>query len=108
MSEPRAYTADETRDMILQQIKATVRYWANLPEVDQATGRKQTVEDRCDGVAFSILSMLDGATMTLPAFDLVPMPHDEDQAFHKANGENWFGPESRVSDMLHEHYSNIR
>jgi hypothetical protein len=103
MSEPRAYTEEEVRDLLLKQIRAMVRYWANLPDVDKATGRRITIHDRCDGVAFSILNILDGGSMGLPAFDLTAAPHEEDKQFFIENGENWF-EETVISDMLHEYY----
>lgn len=105
MPTPRAYTEDEVRDMLINQIRAVVRFWADLPDVDRATGRHITVYDRCDGVAFSILSILDGSTLGLPAFDLVPAPHEEDKQYFIENSENWFEPVV-ISEALHEHYCN--
>lgn len=102
MTEPRAYTADEIRDQLLEHIRQTAVYWAKLPDVDQATGKPLTVKDRCEGVAFSILAALDGTAMTLPAFDLMVMPHESDKSFHIENGENWIEPGTVISDMLHE------
>ena len=102
MSKLRAYTEEEVRDMLLEQIRVVARYWANLPDVDRVTGRALTIHDRCDGVAFSILSILDGSS-TLPAFDLTVCPHKEDKQYYIENGENWF-KKTTISDMLHEHY----
>jgi hypothetical protein len=82
-----------------------VRYWATLPDVDNATGRQMTVSDRCDGVAFSILTMLDGSSSNLPGFALRPTPHPDDKAFNIAEGENWFDPGCEIVDALHEHYA---
>lgn len=103
MTELTAYTADEVRDMLLQHLVHIARYWANLPDVDKATGRTHTVQDRCEGVLFSVLSTLDGASMNLPGFDLHAMPHPEDKAFLLAEGERWIEPGTVISDTLHEH-----
>lgn len=86
------------RDEVLGVFRGIAVYWANLPETDIATNRKMTVKDRCDGVVFSILSELDGCGQ-LPAFDLVAHVHpdDEDQGVEGVT----------ISDMLHEHYSNL-
>lgn len=100
---PRAYTADEVRDMLLDHIRASARYWAELPDFDKATGRGITVQDRCEGVAFSILSTLDGCSY-LPAFDLAACPHEDDKAYHQSEGENWIEPGTTISDMLHERF----
>lgn len=87
---------------MVSQIKNVLRYWANLPE--DGPERKLTTQDRCDGVAFSILSMLDGCTDALPAVDLVLRPHEEDKAYHRSNGERRIEPETVISDILHELY----
>ena len=89
---------DELRDELLRGIRDRVNYWAALPDFDAAIGRTYTVWDRCDGVAFSILAMLDGIS-DLPAFDLTAHvhPEDEDQSMEGVT----------ISDMLHEHYSSI-
>lgn len=97
MSEPRAFTEEELRDIILQHIRGLVKYWARLPA-------EMTLEERCDGVAFSILTMLDGATVGIPSIDLVFRPHPSDKAFHIEEGENWIEPGTTISDVLHERY----
>jgi hypothetical protein len=104
MTEPRAYTEDEIVGLLIGNIRATVRYWATLPDTDKATGRLLTVEGRCEGVAFSILSLLDGASLNMPAFDLIARPHPDDRQTHEAEGENWFEPGSVVSVSLHDHF----
>ena len=91
----RAGEAAQLRDELLNHIRATARYWATLPDFDPATGRTKTILDRCEGVAFSILSTLDGASMVLPAFDLVARcaPEDNDARDGLV-----------ISDTLHEHF----
>ena len=99
-TKPRAYTADEVRDMLLDQIRAIANYWATT-ELDP---EHDTIKRRCEGVAFTILSTLDGSGAVLPGFDLIPTPHPEDKDFHKANGENWFSPKTRLNYALHEYF----
>lgn len=86
---------DELRDEMLSVFRGIGKYWAKLPEYDPATDRSCTVEDKCDGVVFSILSQLDGCGC-LPAFDLTSHvhPEDDDQSYENVT----------ISDMLHEHY----
>lgn len=96
MTKPRAKTAEEVREEFLQQVRAYAHYWATLPD--------QTPQDRCDGMAFSILNILDGNTM-LPAFNLTVAPHPEDKEYHIAQGDNWYEPDMLINDcMLHEFY----
>lgn len=88
-------TPEALRDEMLDVFRNVARFWADLPDVDKATGRVHTVRDRCEGVVFSILSQLDGCG-DLPAFDLVAHVHpdDEDQSMEGVV----------ISDMLHERF----
>lgn len=106
MDEPRAYTKEEVQKMILGHCRAVARYWANLPDVDPHTGIKQSVEDRCNGVAFSILVMIDGCSMEIPALDLTLCPHPDDKSYDQKKGSNWFEEDMVINDnaMLHEMY----
>lgn len=93
--KPRAKTAEEVRQEFLNHVHSLVIYWANLPD--------RTVEEKCDGVAFSILNIFDGTTMGLPAMDLVLAPHPDDKAFNQSEGNNWYEPGMVINDcMLHE------
>ena len=86
---------DQLRDEMLEVFRRVAKYWAELPDVDKATGHSLTIHDRCDGVVFSILSQLDGCG-ALPAFDLTSHVHpdDEDQSYEGVT----------ISTMLHEYY----
>ena len=86
------------RDELLAHIRAMVGYWTKLPDLDPITGDALTARDRCDGVAFSILSALDGCA-GLPAFDLVARVYAE-------GDEEQTGPAEvvTISEMLHERY----
>lgn len=83
---------------MLASFRRIAKYWANLPETDRATGKIYTIEDRCDGVVFSILAQLDGYG-DLPCFDLVAHvhPEDEDQSMEGVV----------IADALHEWYASI-
>ena len=101
MSEPRAYTEEEVRAKVIAHVSAVAEYWASLPN--------QTPRERCDGVAFSLLVMLDGGSMDLPAMDVSLAPHPDDKPFHEACGENWFEPGMMFNDcQLHELFCEAR
>ena len=99
-TEPRAITADELRERILDHMRAMAKYWAT---VDVPDGPK-TTQDRIEGAMFSVLEMLDGVPESFPAMDLVAKPRPDDKQFHIENGENWIEDGTRVCDMLHEHW----
>jgi hypothetical protein len=98
----RAKTKEETRDEFLRHIKYLVRYWA------KASG-PQTIEDRCDGVAFSILACIDGCT-EVPAMTLRVNVHPSDRAYRRQAGENWHRQGIAINDdcELHEVYSQLK
>ena len=105
MTEPRQWTAYEVRDKMIEHIHNLCRYWSTLPD--------KSPREKCDGLAFSILSMLDGCSGGLPGFILVPDPHESDESYNKEEGNNWFPPQSKefwetvntpVCYMMHEHF----
>lgn len=103
--KPREKTPDELRDELMEHVRHMIKYWAELPDFDNATGRHMTLHDRCEGVAHSIFATLDGCTLVTPAFDLVARPHEEDKNFHIEQGENWIKPGTTISDALRYHVS---
>ena len=97
MSKTRAKTAKEVRKEFLQHIHDCSEYWASLSD--------KTIQEKCDGLAFSILVMLDGESMDLPAFDVSLAPHPSDKEFLKGRGENWYETGMIINDCeLHHMY----
>lgn len=95
---PRAISAEEVRAIFLDHVRGVVRYWANLPDLPN--------QDRCEGVAFSILTTIDGCAGGFPcALDLVCRPHPDDKAFQVDEGENWIEDGMVINDcQLHESF----
>lgn len=93
----RAKTAKEVRKEFLKHIHAVSEYWANLPD--------KTPQERCDGVAFSILVTLDGESADFPAFNVSLSPHPNDKKFLESHGENWYEDGMVINDFeLHGMY----
>lgn len=92
MAEPRVYTTDEVREMFLKYVDNSVNYWTNGISHEWSAARAVR------GVAFSILVALDGEAADLPAFMVIPSPHETDEAYHREQGENWF-PSMVVSNV---------
>lgn len=92
--KPRAYTAEEMRDLLIKHFINLARYWAKEPN--------QSVEQKCEGVVFSILSTLDGCSLDLPGFTIIPSPHEDDKAFYISEGRNWFEAVVINDDSMHE------
>jgi hypothetical protein len=76
-------------------------YWASLTY--------KTPEERCKGLVFSILVVLDGGNAGFPALDISLSPHPDDKQFHIDQGDNWFESGMIINDcQLHELYASAR
>lgn len=93
----RAYTAEELRDLLLDQMRFIARYWANLKE-------NKTVLERIEGAIFNVLVILDGHSSEIPTFDLVVKTNPEDKQYYINNKENWIEDGTTLSFLLHEHW----
>jgi hypothetical protein len=97
MNESRAKTIEEVRKEFMGAVKGIVRYWSNV--------ESESVKDACDGVAFSILSLIDGCSGNFPGVDLRLSPHKDDKAYNISEGKNWYELNMLINDcMLHEMY----
>jgi hypothetical protein len=102
---PRQMTQEEVQERFMQQLATYVHYWANVKDPQFAS-----VEQKLSALAFGFLNMLDGTSMGLPAFEVVPSPHPLDKAYNQSEGKNWWPqdplPEGTVTvhgqSMLHE------
>lgn len=95
MKEVRAYTEEETRELFLEHVRDLVDYW-NAQKVD----RKEAIE----GIAFSILTVLDGSTIALPGFRVSPICPEEDVKYYKKSGKNYYDESIDIAGCLHEHF----
>lgn len=98
----KKYTKEEVTEMFIGHVRLMVRYWENLPDKSQ--------KEKLEGLAFSILSPIDGCAADLPAFILAPLPHEDDKEFHKSEGSSYF-PENHnanvkcdIGGCLHEKF----
>lgn len=104
--KPRAYTAKEVRDIVLDCIRAKLDYWVETdlkPDFDRTDPRfLPELRYRMEGLVHSILVMFDGNS-GLPPFDIVMQPHPSDQKYREENDENWFEPGTNISEeSLHD------
>jgi hypothetical protein len=93
----RSFTVDEARQTFLKLLRDKAEYWGALPE--------KTVKERLDGLCFSILAMIDGSSLGLPAMDIVLRPHPEDKPFALENDEDYWEDGMVINNtMLHEEW----
>lgn len=103
---PKEYTPEEVMEKVLTQIWNTIEYW------DKLEGKSQ--RERMEGLAFSMLVILDGGCAVLPGFIVAPLPHPTDKDYHIDNGEDYF-PENHeaaenikadIAGALHEYFDH--
>lgn len=97
MTDPRALTTEEARELFLKAVRGCISYWS--------AQKGMPAEDRCEGVAFSILNLIDGTSGQYPvALDLVARPHPSDQKYLEEQGDNWHedGTVLNADVLLHE------
>ena len=95
----RAKTEKEIRTEFLDQCHVISDYWATLPN--------QTIKQRTDGTAFSILSMIDGCSGEFPcSLELVTCVDPTDKPFDIGNENNWVENSQIINEhhMLHEEF----
>ncbi len=100
---PRAYTAEEGRELFFNHLAGIYDYWAKLPNPHRSEG--QTVEQaRMEGLLFSILVLFDGGSGFMPGFDIYPSPHPDDEEYNRSQGENWWSTEVCINadTAMHE------
>lgn len=103
----RQYTEEEVRNRLLDHIWSMIDYWRN-------ERRAPTLDEKLEGLAFSILTTLDGASVDPPKFIVAPDPHSTDRAFYEERGENYY-PDNDNTDVvcdlggtLHDHFYKRR
>ena len=96
-NKPRPYTPEEVRDNLVAHAWSLVEYWNSVENRDQ--------RGRLSGLAFSIFSMLDGAS-ELPMFLVTPAPHESDSEYHQDQGENWYPEDKPDLGELHSVFAH--
>lgn len=104
--ESREKTLAEIRADFLDTLRMDVHHWYTLHPSRNETGKPDALW-RLEGLAFTILSLIDGCAGDMPGFALVPTAHPDDEAYHKAQGDDYypyFEPEGDIREdrMLHE------
>jgi len=93
--EPRVMTADEVEAEFLRHVAGIVDYWDKESRVTSA-------REKMEGVAFSILVLLDGGAALLPAYAVSPRPHPSDEEYRRGQGQNWYPSDVDIAGSLHE------
>ncbi len=104
--EPRERTEEEVRTAVLDHIWGMIAYWRDEE-------RRPTAGAKMEGLAFSILSMLDGSAVGLPMFIVAPDAHPDDEEYSKKHQEDWYPHQTEktlesikcdIAGSLHEEF----
>lgn len=97
----RKYTEEEIREIFIKQVWSNIQYWKNEK-------RAPTLDEKLEGLAFSMLVMLDGGNASMPKFVVAPNPHPDDKDYHIENGENYFPEDCDISGGLHDLFQKYK
>lgn len=89
---PRAYSEEEAVRMLLERVRAVTEEWVKDPDV--------STDERCHGVAKSILGLLDGDSELLPAMKLSLAPRTAITNYREADGQNWYKKGQVINDNI--------
>lgn len=89
--QPREYTEDEVREKFLIEVNEIIQFWEN--EVDGSDSLR-----KLEGLAYSIMGLIDGKSPDLPGYILAPDPHPEAKELNTSRGLNYF-PENLESSV---------
>lgn len=90
-TKPVVLSNEEAATVLVQHFCGLVDYWDNEASAT-------TAKEKMEGVVFSVLAAIDGSSLVIPGFKLIPAPADEDQG-------NYFGtvwPTEDIAGSLHE------
>lgn len=91
----REYTEEEMQREFVEHIHALIDYWEN-------EDRAPTTKEKLEGLAFSILTAIDGEAMAVPGYKLIPITSEEDKQYYISQGENYYPEDTDIAGSLHE------
>lgn len=90
-----AKSKSEMLEAFTQQVSNITSYWAGLDISDK---------EKCEGVAFSIMNIFDGACGGFPAaIDLVLRPHPDDKQYNIENGDDYVVDGMCINEKVYLH-----
>lgn len=100
-------TPGQVEQRFLEHLAGLVNYWYKLEHGIPA--HEDVLRYKLQGLAFTILSAIDGSTGDLPKFILAPDPHPDDKDYRKNEGlihypENLQEIACDISGSLHEKF----
>lgn len=83
-------------------------YW-QIVDYWEKESRTPELRGKMEGMMHSMLATLDGCSMDIPGFKIIPMTDESDKDFHIQFGENWYPQEDTdIGGGLHEIMRNYK
>ncbi len=94
---PRPYTEEEATCILMDKIWRCIEHW-------EMESRAPSPREKMEGLAYSILTILDGESLGMPGVQLNVQltPHPSDEQYLKSQGENWFPQGMVLRTALHD------
>ena len=89
---PREYTQEEMEAIFLGKVREEINRWEEMPE--------RTVRQKLEGLALTILAILDGEGGNLPGFIVAPLTHHNDKQYSIDKGENYYPENHQIEGMV--------
>ena len=61
-----------------------------------------TTREKMEGMLFTILSSLDGSSVSIPGFKIIANTHEDDKQYHIGLGVNYYNDKRDIGGYLHE------
>lgn len=88
MHKAKPITVEEARYLFMKHVADCVNYW-------DKESRTPDTREKLEGLAFSILTMLDGCSMGLPGYEVRPLSKNpDDTQYAIENGFDYYPEES--------------
>jgi len=89
----REKTVEEIRDEFVDHVGHLVDYWDTLPD--------KSCREKLEGLAHSILTTIDGESVALPGYIMIPNSCLQDRDFHIEENENYYPVIDEKSPVRH-------
>ena len=97
----REYTLEEMQEQFIGHIHALIDYWEN-------ESRASTTKEKLEGLAFSILTAIDGESLAVPGYQLIPVTSEENKEYYISQGENYYPEDTDIAGYLHEKFYQFK
>lgn len=98
-NEARELTEEEARKIFITNVKDQVDYWTK-----RASGKREALE----GLAATILGLIDRGSSDLPGFLLMPVSTEDERKLQIERNQNWMPENCDIAGSLKDDYIKLK